>query len=157
LVAARRLAGWGYRVFLDEPVNHLHALPELQLERALAVGALEQSINHPDIFIDAYLGFSQWLPLSPEYLEAINRANRYNCAKISLDLPTGFDKSTGESLFKPDIILTLAAMKTELMLFLENTLMLIADLGLPKEVYAKFGLEQPTGFRTSGLLKCRFQ
>lgn len=155
LVAARRLTGWGYRVFLDLPANYLQALPGLQLERALAAGALIQPIDHPDIFIDAYLGFSQRLPLSPEYLEAINTANHHKCVKISLDLPTGFDKLTGETLFKPDIILTLASMKTELIPFLDNTLIFIADLGLPREVYARFGLKQPEGFRQSGLIRCR--
>ncbi len=157
LVTARRLAGWGYRVFLDVPVNPLQALPMLQLERALAAGALIQSINHPEIFIDAYLGFSQRLTLSPEYLEAISRANQYTCAKISLDLPTGFNKSTGETLFRPDIIVTLAAMKTELHSLADSVDIFLADLGLPQIVYAKFGLELPLGFRTSGLLKCMFQ
>jgi NAD(P)H-hydrate epimerase len=157
LVAARRLAGWGYRVFLDVPVNPLQSLPMLQLERALAVGALIRSINHPDIFIDAYLGFSQRLPLSQKYLDAINRASQYKCVKISLDLPTGFDKSTGESLFIPDIIVTLSAMKTELLSLAAFVDIFLADLGLPQIVYKKFSLEQPTGFRASGLLKCRFQ
>ena len=35
-------------------------------------------------------------------------------------------------------ILTLAAMKTELIPLLDNTKILIADLGLPVEVYKKF-------------------
>jgi|GEM_PF-5476323 len=50
-------------------------------------------------------------------------------------------------------ILTLAAMKTELIPLLDNTNILIADLGLPMEVYKKFGIEQPTEFKESGIIR----
>src|SRR3972149_2327383 len=45
LVAARRLAGWGYNVFLNIPNEVLHDLPKLQLERALAFGVIIQTIE----------------------------------------------------------------------------------------------------------------
>ena len=154
LVAARRLTAWGYKVFLNIPDNKLHPLPQKQLERALAFGAELKDTNHPDIFVDAYLGFSQRLPLSVYLQESIDNSNKLNCHKISLDLPTGFNSVTGETIFKPDTILTLAAMKTELIPLLSDTNIFIADLGLPAEVYARFDIEQPGGFRDSGLLRC---
>ena len=154
LVAARRLAGWGYRVYLHIPVNRLQPLPKLQLQRALAFGALDETNDRPDVFVDAYLGFSQRLPLSDDYQNAVEASNRFNCPKVSLDLPTGFDKKTGNSIFKPEMILTLAAMKTELLPLVQNVDLYLADLGLPQDVYAQFGIEQPEEFKVYGLLKC---
>ncbi len=154
LVAARRLAAWGYNVYLDIPNEELPELPQLQLERALACGAKMESVQQPGIFIDAYLGFSQRLPLSETIQKAVDKANRLVCTKISLDLPTGFEKTTSITIFKPDIILTLAAMKTELIPLLTHSKIYLADLGLPKEVYTGFGIEQPKGFSESGIVKC---
>jgi NAD(P)H-hydrate epimerase len=156
LAAARRLAGWGYLVYLNIPVNRLQPLPQLQLERALAVGVMKKTVNKPDVFIDAYLGFSQRLPLSVDYQNAVETANRLNCPKISLDLPTGFDIQTGSSIFKPDMILTLAAMKTELLPLARYIDIYLADLGLPRDVYTQSGIEQPEEFKVSGLLKCNY-
>lgn len=70
-MAARRLAGWGYRVNLDIPDSHLKPIPASQLDRAIAFGAINKSTEHPDIFIDAYFGFSQRLPLPGSFRNAI--------------------------------------------------------------------------------------
>ncbi len=153
LVSARRLAGWGYRVYLDIPDEKLRELPRFQLERALAFGAVIDSIAAPDIFVDAYLRFSQRLPLNQTFKETIQKANQFKCTKISLDLPTGFNKITGSSEFVPDYILTLAAMKIELNKLLHNTDIFIADLGLPEKLYMGLGIKQPLGFNISGIVK----
>jgi NAD(P)H-hydrate epimerase len=155
LVTGRRLAGWGYKVHLQVPVLPFQSLSLSQYERALAFGAItDPLIDKPDVFVDAWLGFSQRLPLSDAFIDAVEMANHLSCPKISLDLPTGFDKISGSSLFKPNIILTLAAMKTELLPLVGGIDIYLADLGLPREVYSKFGLEQPDGFKMSGLLRC---
>lgn len=152
LVAARRLAGWGYHTFLDIPDKNFRDLPALQFKRALAVGTMDNVMKHPDIFVDAYLGFSQRLPLPDSIRHSVMSANKLKCPKISLDLPTGFDKHSGKLDFQPDIILTLAAMKTELIKLMNTTEIYIADLGLPKTVYSDFGIEQGS-FNINGLLK----
>lgn len=152
LVAARRLSGWGYNVHLDIPDKRLKPLSVIQLERALAFGASQKMTENPDVFIDAYLGFSQRLPLSPEYKQAVDTVNSFNCLKISLDLPTGFDKHNGSSVFLPDIILTLAAMKKELLKQLDNASIYLADIGIPSKIYAEFGVLQPD-FSHSGIIK----
>jgi len=154
LVAARRLAGWGYKVFLHLPDINLKALPQLQLERALTFGAKAKLIENPAVFIDAYLGFSQRLPLSRDLIEIIRKINKLSCNRISLDIPTGFNKATGELIFKPDIILTLAAMKTELVPLLYQTQIYIADLGLPHAIYDEFEIKQIPAFKESGIIKC---
>ena len=152
LVAARRLAGWGYKVFLDIPDTRLKPLAAIQYKRALAFGALNKPIEQPYLFLDAYLGFSQGLPLSIEYNRAVDKANHLECLKISLDLPTGFNRITGSSLFRPDMILTLAAMKNELSNYLDNTSIYIADIGIPSELYTEFGIRQPD-FNPSGIFR----
>jgi NAD(P)H-hydrate epimerase len=154
LVAARRLAGWGYNVALHLPDKNLKSLPQLQLKRALAFGAGTGKVKTPGLFIDAYLGFSQRLPLSAKLMEAVEKMNTLDCKKISLDIPTGFNKQTAAPLFKPDIILSLAAMKTELLPLLNSTQIFIADLGLPAVIYEEFGVMQPPQFKESGVVKC---
>jgi len=153
LVAARRLLGWGFKVWLNIPDEALNPLVQTQLERALAFGAKTAVVANPDLFVEAYLGFSQRLPLSAAYDEAVKMANELTCLKISLDLPTGFDHSMGESIFKPDIILTLAAMKKELLLPAVKANIYVADLGIPSKLYREFGVDPPDGFAASGILQ----
>ena len=154
LVAARRLSGWGFSVFLNIPDPNLKELPAIQLERALAFGSKIENTNNPDLFIDAYLGFSQYLPLSTEYQNAVDKANGLSCTKISLDLPTGFNTQDSTSLFRPDIILTLAAMKTELLPLTKDIDIYLADIGLPEVIYNQFGIEQPGEFKQNSILHC---
>ena len=156
LVAARRLAGWGLHVSLDIPGQKLNDLSRIQLQRALAVGVHQYPEDDLDIFIDAYLGISHRLPLSEVFQKAVEKADRLNCCKISLDIPTGFNQSTGETEFLPDIVLTLAAMKTELFRLSTDINLYLADLGIPGSIYKNFGIEYPIAFRESGLLKCSY-
>jgi NAD(P)H-hydrate epimerase len=154
LVAARRLSGWGFNVFVDIPDTNLRELPSKQLERALSHGVRIKYPDKPDLFIDAYLGFSQYLPLNSSYQDAVDKANSLHCMKISLDLPTGFDVRNYSCLFKPDMILTLAAMKTELLPLAGSTDIYLADIGLPELVYNQFGIRQPDEFKLNSLLSC---
>jgi NAD(P)H-hydrate epimerase len=156
LVAARRLSAWGYRVMLDVPVKELNPLPKTQLKRALAFGTEIHTNDNPDVFVDAYLGFSQRLPLSTSIQESVDKSNQISCPKISLDIPTGFNKLSGETDFKPDMILTLGAMKSELIKLTGNTEFYLADLGIPAIIYENFHLNYPAEFRLGGLLRCKF-
>ena len=157
LVAARRLAAWGYEVSLDLPLKEMNPLAQTQLARALAAGVKLQATNMPDIFVDAYFGFSQRLPLHPSIQLALERGNKLSCPKISLDIPTGFDNVSGECIFNPGMVLTLGAMKSELFKLKAKTEFYLADLGLPASVYENFHISYPPEFRTSGLLHCVFQ
>jgi NAD(P)H-hydrate epimerase len=152
LVAARRLSGWGFHVDLDIPDLDLHPLPSKQLERALASGAVVSPLAKPDMFVDAYFGFSQKLPLPEVYLASIHKANQNSAFRISLDLPSGFNKETGETLFQPDLILSMAAPKTELIQFGYGPILLMADISIPRELYDHFDLPQPA-FQQSGIIK----
>ncbi len=83
---------------------------------------------------------------------AVEEANQFSCTKISLDIPTGFDRKTGSSLFMPDIILTLAAMKTELLLSGVTAKIYLADIGISKNISNEFGIKYPEDFSKSNLL-----
>jgi len=152
LVAARRLAGWGFQVQLDIPEASLRSLPALQFDRALAVGAEVSPMTKADIFVDAYFGFSQKLPLPESYQASIHKANQYSTFRISLDLPSGFNKENGDLLFRPDLILSMAAPKTELINFGYGSILQIADISIPQELYNHFGILQPA-FQQSGIIK----
>jgi len=152
LVAARRLSGWGYQVKLDIPDRKLKVLPARQLDRALAAGAEITPLSKSDIFVDAYFGFSQKLPLPDIFLASIEKANSDSAIRISLDLPAGFNKNNGEILFNPDLILTMAAPKTELIKFGHGPGLYVADIGIPTDLYEHFGIRQPD-FGQSGIVK----
>ena len=152
LVAARRLAGWGFNVCLDIPEKQLNPLPTLQLKRAISFGASLEKIKSPDLVVDAYLGFSQHLPLSSTYSDSVTIANQYQAFKISLDIPTGLDPSGKSAQFQPDIILTLAAVKKELLIPAISSDILLADIGIPSQLYTHFNIRQPD-FSASSLLK----
>jgi NAD(P)H-hydrate epimerase len=152
LVAARRLAGWGYDVFLDIPVRELKELPSIQLKRVLSFGVKNSPIKNPDLFVDAYLGFSQRLPLSSDYKQSVRKANAFRCIKISLDIPTGFDKETGLSEFNPHAILMLAVPKLELCMPDVSVDLYVADLGIPSKIYDSFNIMQPN-FSKSGIIR----
>jgi len=152
LVAARRLSAWGYSVSLDIPVEITKSLPEIQLTRALKFGAKPEKCDNPNIWLDAYLGFSQRLPLPPAYQERVDKANNCDCLRVSLDIPTGFLGNPEDTYFKADHVLSLAAPKQILTNLPSSTTVYLADLGIPKTVYDKFGASFPP-FNKSTILK----
>ncbi len=143
LVAARRLAAWGYTVYLDIPIKITKELPLKQLERALKYGAKIGKIDNPAVWIDAYLGFSQRLPLPNILLQRVEEANNANCLRISLDIPSGFLGSTEMPFFNANKILVLAASKKILFSLDEKVEIYIADLGISSKVYQQFGSKTP--------------
>lgn len=152
LVAARRLKAWGYYVTLDIPDSIIKTLPAQQLERAKAFGIPVKAEPYPDIWVDAYLGFNQRLPLSDSFQKCIVHANASKAYRISLDIPTGFSGTEKSIFFSPDAILTLAAPKKILDRLHHDIEIYVADLGIPKEVYEHYNLSIPPFYENS-LLK----
>ena len=144
LVAARRLAGWGYKVFLDIPSPISRSLPKMQLKRAHLFGVKPFSSQcNPRVWVDAYLGFSQRVPLAATFSAAIKNANAAQVLRIALDLPTGILEKSADKMFKPDIVLTLAAPKLVLNVLSAAVRIYIADIGIPKKVYEEYNIEMP--------------
>ncbi len=157
LVAARRLKAWGYDVFIDIPDKNLNELTRKQLERALSFGVIVENISNPDIFIDAYLGFSQRFPLQKVYKKAIAEKNVLTCKKISLDVPTGLpEKNTQISEFiNSDYILTLASPKKVLYSNKLNAEIYVADLGLQHHVFKEFDFNFNIPFEKNSIFKLK--
>ncbi|MDO6490853.1 MULTISPECIES: NAD(P)H-hydrate epimerase [unclassified Cellulophaga] len=143
LVAARRLAAWGFNINLDLAVSITKELPKAQLERALLFGAKEGITKKTDIWVDAYLGFSQRLPLSAVFTNKIKVANASSAFKISLDIPVGISKDGELFGFKANQIMTLAAPKTILEKLPSGVEVFVADIGIPKSVYEHFNIKMP--------------
>lgn len=160
MVAARRLCGWGYRVFIHLPDKNLRELPALQLDRALAFGAKISDKVKPGLAVDAYLGFSQHLPLSPEINNAIEQMNNLPCPKISLDIPTGLtedDASTFQNILCPEFVCTLAAPKKILSSpLLKQTKLFVADIGIPLKAFSELNLKNVIPFSKNSLWKFQF-
>lgn len=143
LVCARRLAAWGYDVYLDFPTEITKDLPATQLQRARAFGARVGQPASPSVWVDAYLGFSQKLPLRNNFLDAVHRANESSAIKISLDIPTGVTGPDPADIFQAKQVLALAAYKEVLVDLPAATEVYLGDLGIPKAVYDKFGVAIP--------------
>jgi len=152
LVAARRLLAWGFKVHLHLPPKSLQGLPQKQLERALSFGAKPGLATAPSVYVDAYLGFSQRLPLSQFYLEGVQYANGLAVQRIALDIPTGLAEEGEHPFFNADIVCTLAAPKKVLFSKKLHATIYIADLGIPQKVYDRFGMDYSLPFEQSGLL-----
>lgn len=146
LVAARRLAAWGYDVYLDVAVAITKDLPKTQLKRALLFGAKEGFPAQTDIWVDAYLGFSQRLPLSQILIEKIDLANASKAHRISLDIPLGISSDGASPMFDANTVLTLAAPKKILEVLSPETDIFVADIGIPEDVYKKFKIKMPEFF-----------
>ena len=108
-------------------------------------------MTNPDFWIDAYLGFSQRLPLSEELSDTLKEANNSRAVKISLDIPTGFIGDKDTTYFKADKVLTLAAPK-KILYHLQNTEIYVADLGIPHQVYEIFETDF-LPFNKGGIIK----
>jgi len=154
LVAARRLSAWGYTVYLDMFTEITKPLPSVQLERALKFGARIGEITNPDVWVDAYLGFSQHLPLKSSLLKILEKANSSSSLKVSLDIPTGFIGNGNSPYFQAHKVLTLAAPKKILYHLPATTEIFVADLGIPKKVYEKFEIEL-LPFHKSNIIKIK--
>lgn len=152
LVAARRLKAWGYYVTLDIPNEISRLIPAQQLERAKAFGIPIKAESEPDIWVDAYLGFNQRLPLSDSFQKCIVHANASKAYRISLDVPIGFIGTENALFFSPDAIVTLAAPKKILDKLHLDIEIYVADLGIPKEVYELYAISMPPFYENS-LLK----
>jgi NAD(P)H-hydrate epimerase len=138
LVAARRLAAWGYLVALDLFIDIGKELPAKQLERARKFGVRNLPFDQPACWVDAYLGFSQRTPLGAFLVDRLQKINESKATKISLDLPTGFVGDVEDIFFHADKVLTLAAPKKLLYKLPVTTELYVADIGIPIQAYSKF-------------------
>jgi NAD(P)H-hydrate epimerase len=148
ICAARHLSNRGADVNLciSEPdklkevtAYQLHILKSTDVK---IISFEELKEEKPYIIIDALFGYNYHGEIKGNDLELIKWANNQLGIKISLDVPSGIDATTGKTakhFLKPDLTLTLALPKTGLLPELTGELFL-CDIGIPQKVYSKTGI-----------------
>jgi len=121
LTAARRLANWGARVDVGllRQSAKMTDVPHRQLQILRAATVLEEIEpkdldQRYDLIIDGMIGYSLSGAPRGRARAFTEQAAALDCAKLSLDVPSGFDASTGTvspGSFRADATLTLALPK----------------------------------------------
>jgi NAD(P)H-hydrate epimerase len=150
LCAARHLHNRGYKVNLildreasslgDAAANQLRVLQAAGLQ-AVAPSDAAEAIRRADVVVDALIGYSLRGAPRGRAAELIELCNEHATRVLSLDVPSGLDATTGETLgvaVRPDRTLTLALPKTGLASVSGE--LYLADIGIPPEVYESLGL-----------------
>lgn len=139
ICAARHLANKGAKVKVCiTDAENLKDVPAYQLHILRSTNAKQISFNElshfdPDLIIDAIIGYS--LSGKPKGISAemIEWASKKLGVRISLDVPSGVNATTGEvmgAFINPDFTMTLALPKTGLIPEVTGDLYL-ADIGIP--------------------------
>ena len=147
---ARHLRNRGYRVrlFLTKDPSELRGSAGAQYQivetaglTATAASEAEEHIEQAALVIDALIGYS--LKGAPRGItkDFIETANKFSGRTLALDIPSGFDSTSGESpgvAIQPKRTLTLALPKTGLRNVPGE--LYVADIGIPPEVYSPLGI-----------------
>ena len=147
---ARHLRNRGYRVSLHltrDPselggsAGAQYRIVEKSGLRAAPVDKAEENIQQAALVIDALIGYS--LTGAPRGItkDLIETANEFSARTLSLDIPSGFDSTRGDTpgvAIHPHRTLTLALPKIGLAEVPGE--IYVADIGIPLEVYAPLGI-----------------
>lgn len=161
ICAGRHLLIHGAKVKLvlgDE--NNLGEVPAFQKNIYEAAGGKtyrprEMIELKPGIILDSIIGYNlKGAPIGIS-LDMINWANSTSAKIISLDIPSGVDSNTGETpgeFINAYATLTLALPKLGLVPGKTGKLFL-ADIGIPKKVYDKIGIDYISPFRSNYIVE----
>jgi NAD(P)H-hydrate epimerase len=132
----------------DVPMRHLSTLRSMDVP-------VRMSMGHTDgVVVDALLGYNQVGQPRGSVGELVEAAVGSGLPVVSLDVPTGFDMGTGEFhpiSFRDPVTLTLGLPKAHMD---GNIVELwLADIGIPREVYARLDLDVPVLFRGTDHIK----
>jgi len=163
IASARHLLNRNYNVSIAvTDKSGLKDVPKRQLEIfENAGGILIENLNDikADIIVDAIIGYNLSNAPKGKSLQFIEWANSQKAEKISLDIPSGVDATTGESYGKyvnTNSTLTLALPKTGLLKEKSGNL-LLGDIGIPKIVYDKVGIEYHSPFEDRFIVPLKFK
>jgi NAD(P)H-hydrate epimerase len=156
LTCARHLANRGVpvRVVLDRPSEELsgaaahqgHILDEMNVSVTSGVESLADADERTTI-VDALIGYGLSGYLRSPADEYINWMNGFSGSTVSLDVPSGIDATTGETLGEavvPARTVTLALPKTGL--DAPTGELYLADISIPRTVYDRLGIEYEPPF-----------
>lgn len=134
-------------------------LPEVPMRRLSTLRALDipvrNSMQHDDgVIVDALLGYNQVGPPRGRVSDLVETGNKVLLPVVSLDVPTGFDLETGNYhsiSFEEPVTLTLGLPKVHMDGNIKD--LWLADIGIPREVYARMGLIVPLLFAETDHIK----
>jgi NAD(P)H-hydrate epimerase len=150
LCCARHLHNRGFKtwVVLSKDAATLTGAARNQLQILQAAGLdpvdpsqAENVIRRSQVVLDALIGYSLRGAPRGRVAELIDLCNQYAARILSLDVPSGLNATTGETLgpvVRPERTLTLALPKTGLQRVLGD--LYLADIGIPPEVYHQLGV-----------------
>jgi NAD(P)H-hydrate epimerase len=170
LTAARRLATWGARICVvtAQDRDQMADVPKAQLDILLGlenvVEMTAEEINVPvDVILDGLIGYSlSGAPRGPA-ATLIEWANRQSSPTLALDVPSGFDASTGQ-IYEPAIraTATLTIALPKLGMQSDDAAGHIgdlygADISVPPELYRRLspGLEIDYLFQGNDIIRIR--
>ncbi len=156
LCCARHLhnRGWPVTVVLDRRPETVRGAAAHHLRILLAMGlaplppeAAPDEVSRSAVVVDALIGYG--LHGAPHGFTAdlIDLCGVGRARVLSLDVPSGLDATTGETpgvVVHPDRTLSLALPKTGLAAIQGE--LFLADIGIPREVYARVGVPTPPPF-----------
>ncbi len=153
ICAARHLVNRNYNVKLTiTDRSKLKEVPKKQLEIfENAGGKVIDNLDGilADIIVDTIIGYSLSNAPRGRSLQFIKWANSQKAQKISLDVPSGVNSTTGEvygEYFHTESTLTLALPKTGLT-EIKCGQLLLGDIGIPKIVYDEIGINYILPFK----------
>ena len=150
LVAARYLHNKGVRVTVVPSNGDLGELPMRHMSTLSALDVTVQDyVGHDfDVVVDALLGYNAMGPPRGKVAELVSEALVSRRPVASLDVPTGFDLESGTfhpiSFRHTGCTLTLGLPKENMAGTLKE--LWLADIGIPREVYSRLGIEVPVLF-----------
>jgi NAD(P)H-hydrate epimerase len=163
ICAARHLANRGANVTVcitdaarlkEVPGYQLHILRSTE---AKLIEMKELNHQHPDIILDAIIGYSLKGEPAGNSLKMIRWVNQQQAPVISLDVPSGLNATSGKQAvthIQPTATLTLALPKTGLLPEISGELFL-ADIGIPAMVYQQMQLSYISPFGKDYLVKLK--
>jgi NAD(P)H-hydrate epimerase len=157
MVCARHLHNWGAKIqlFVTRPPEEMKEVPRQQLLILQKMGipvmfdSPERPGGHYNLIVDGLLGYT--LTSAPQDLvaEMIRWANSRGISKLSLDLPSGLNPSSGKGFLpvvKATATMALALPKTGLRASSAREFvgkLYLADISVPPELYG----QPPLSFR----------
>ncbi|VAX15156.1 NAD(P)H-hydrate epimerase [hydrothermal vent metagenome] len=163
ICAARHLLNRNYNVTLAiTDGTKLNDVPKKQFEVYINTGGkIVENLDEikADIIVDAIIGYSLTDSPKRRAMQFIEWANKQTAKKISLDVPSGIDATSGENYgeyFHTDSTLTLALPKTGLTEEKCGKL-LLGDIGIPKVVYEKISIEYRSPFKNRFVVELNYK
>ena len=154
ICAGRHLANHGCRVSLclADP-EHLEEVPAFQHKVFQSTSGKEIRIaeldrQHPDIILDALIGYGLKSAPVGAAVRLIEWADASGAPILALDIPSGRNATTGEApgaCMRPRWSMTLALPKTGLLADTTGDLFL-ADIGIPQETYQRMQMKYVSPF-----------